>query len=275
MHSRRRAVVPLAVAVGIAVGGPAVADAKAPAKAHASGGDAVVLTYPSLVQTRVDRAERALRHAVKRMENNKLDKAAASFKVVRRQTAAAWRGARYVIRTTPAPPAEEDSVHARAHASGDPVVGPTLAAPADTGVLVLGLQHEVAADTIQLIDGAHGTGLSMLSRTLFFALDRRDKAIQDILVLSPPAPPVDDARGRVPVRLRARMSDDPVANTFDILMPSVVPQFADEIQGVDGLKSDATDLTAGGRRLLNAAENQILKTMGVVNTNWPPVPVED
>jgi hypothetical protein len=273
MHAPRNAVVPLAVAVGLAVGVPSVAHAKAPATAHASGSDAVILTYPSLVQTRVDRAERALRHGVKRIENDKLDKAAASFKVVRRQTAAAWRGAKYVIRTTPAAPPPEDRTHARARASGDPVLGPTLAAPADTGVLVLGLQHEVASHVIQLIDGAHGTGLAMLSRTLFFALDRRDKAIQDILVLSPPAPPVEDRR--VPVRIRARMADDPVANTFDTLMPTVVPQFTDELQGIDGLKSDATDLTAGGRRLLNAAENQIIRTEGVVNTNWPPVPPED
>jgi hypothetical protein len=271
MHSPRRAVVPLALMAGLAVSVPAVADAK-PIRAHAAGGDVVTPVFPSLVQTRVDRAERALRHATKRIENNKLDKAAASFKVVRRQMAAAWRGAKYVIRTTPPPPPEEDRVKVRARASGGAPVGPTLASPADTGFLVLSLQHEVAADVIQLVDGAHGTGLNMLSRTLFFSLDRRDKAIQDILVLSPPAPPADDAR--VPVRAHAA-GGAPVATTFDTVMPNVVPQLADEIQGAEGLKSDATDLTAGGRRLLNAAENQVERTTGVVNTNWPPVPAED
>ena len=267
MHSPRRTVVPLALAAGLAVSVPAVADAKAPAKAHVAGGDVVTLVYPSLVQTRIDRAEKALYHATKRIDNGKLTKAAASLKVVRRQTAAAWRGAKYIIRTTPAPPAEEARVSSRAHASGGAPVGPTLAAPADTGVAVLALQHDAAADMIQLVDGAHGTGLDMISRTLFFALNRRDKAIQDILVLSPPAPPAEDAR------VHAHASGGaPVVNTFDTLMPNVVPQFQDEIQGAEGLKSDATDLTAGGRRLLNDAEEQVTRTMGVVNTNWPPVP---
>jgi hypothetical protein len=273
MHAPRKAAVPLALAASFAMGIPAAASAKASAPARAAGGDVVTPIYPSLVQTRVDRAERALRHATKRMENNKLDKAAASFKVVRRQMAAAWRGAKYVIRTTPPPPATEDRVPlVRARASGGAPVGPTLASPADTGFLVLSLQHEVASDVIQLVDGAHGTGLGMLSRTLFFTLNRRDQAIQDILVLAPPAPPADDAR----VRLRAHASGGaPVVSTFDAVMPNVPPQLQDETQGVDGLKSDATDLTAGGRRLLNDAETQIEKTLGVVNTNWPPVPAED
>ena len=268
MHSPTRTVVPLAVAAGLAVSLPAVADAKAPPKARVAGGDVVTLVYPSLVQTRIDRAEKALYHATKRIDNGKLDKAAASLKVVRRQTAAAWRGAKYIIRTTPPPPAEEARVSSRAHASGGAPAGPTLAAPADPGVAVLSLQHDVAADMIQLVDGAHGTGLDMISRTLFFALNRRDQAIQDILVLSPPAPAQE-------ARVHAHASGGaPVVNTFDTLMPNVVPQFQDEIQAAEGLKSDATDLTQNGRKLLNDAENQVTKTMGVVNTNWPPVPPE-
>ena len=40
-------------------------------------------------------------------------------------------------------------------------------------------------------------------------------------------------------------------------------------------KSDATDLTAGGRRVLNAAETQVTRSKAFVNTNWPLVPPED
>ena len=58
-------------------------------------------------------------------------------------------------------------------------------------------------------------------------------------------------------------------------MPNIPPQLNDELQGIEGTKSDATDLTAGGRRLLNAAENQVRATLGFVNTTWPPVPEED
>ena len=123
---------------------------------------------------------------------------------------------------------------------------------------------------IELIDGAHGTGLAALSTTLNFALDRRDQAIQDIFTLAPPAPPAADAR------VQAHASGTaPVADTFDIIMPNIPPQMDDERQAIEGLKSDATDLTAGGRRLLSAATTHIAKTRGVINRTWPPIPVED
>jgi hypothetical protein len=266
MRSPIRAAVPLALVAGLVAVSPAAADAKAP-KAHVSGGDATTLIYPSIVQVRVDRTERALRRATKAMENGNPTKAATTLKTVRRQMSSAWRGAKYVIRTTPPPPPPE-AAWVRAHVSGGAPVGPTFASPADTGVLVLNLQHEVAAATVQLIDGAHGTGLNALSTTLNFTLDRRDQALKDIVALAPPAPPAADAR------VHAHVSDAPVINTFDILMPNYPPMLDDEIQGIEGIKSDATDLTAGGRKLLNDAETQIGKTKGFVNTTWPPVPPE-
>jgi hypothetical protein len=285
MRSAIRAAVPLAVAVGLVAAGPAAADAKSPAKAHASGGDVVELTYPTIVQSRVTRTRRALNRATDRIEDGQPVLAAASLKVVRRQLGAAWRGAKYVIRTTPPPPAEEASVRRRARASGDPATGPTYAAPADTGFKVLSLQHRVAGEMVQLIDGAHGTGLNALSTTLYFALNRRDQAIQDILTLAPPAPADDEEAPDEPedpadpgadaARVVARAAGDPVVTTFDTVMPNVVPQLDDETQAIVGTETDATDLTAGGRRLLNAAEAQIARTKTVVNTNWPPIPAED
>ena len=58
-------------------------------------------------------------------------------------------------------------------------------------------------------------------------------------------------------------------------MPNLIPQFDDELQAIEGLKSDATDLTAGGRRVLNAAVNQVARSKAFVNAHWPPVPAED
>jgi hypothetical protein len=176
-----------------------------------------------------------------------------------------------VIRTTPPPPVIDDAFHPRARESG-PAIAPTIAAPADVAFLVLTLQHKVAANVIQLIDGSHGTGLNALSTTLNFTNDRRDQALQYILSVAPPPPPPDDA---VDARVRARVADDPVADTFDVVMPNLVPQFQDETQAIEGLRSDATDLTAGGRRLLGAAETQIAGSMAFVNLHWPPVPVDD
>jgi hypothetical protein len=266
-----RQVVPLALAAGVVALAPAAADAKATPRAHASGGDVVTPTYPSIVQVRVNRTERALDRATRKIENGKIDKAATTFKVVRRQLAAAWRGAKYVIRTTPPPPATEDRVRPHARKSGGAPVGPTLASPADTAMLVLTTMHDVAVNVTQLIDGSHGTGLNALSRTLNFTDDRRDGALNYILSVAPPAPATEDVW-----RPKARKSGGaPVATTFDTVMPNLIPQFDDELQGIEGLKVDATDLTAGGRRVLTAAGAQVERSKAFVNTHWPPVPPED
>jgi hypothetical protein len=264
-----RAAVPLALALGVVAAAPGTAGAKAPPQARASGGDVVVVTYPSLVRVRIARTERALARATRKVEHGKFDEAAVTFKVVRRQLAASWRGAKYVIRTAPPPPATEDRLRPRARKSDDPPTGATYASAPETAVRVLELQHTVAAEVAQLIDGSHGTGLDALARTLNFTNDRRDGAMSYILSVAPPAPPTED-------RVRARKSqEEDAAPTFDTLMPNVIPDLDDELQGIGGLKSDATDLTAGGRRLLNAAESQIGRTKAFVNLHWPPVPPED
>jgi hypothetical protein len=267
-----RAVVPLALAVGLITAAPAAADAKAPKRAHAAGGDVVTLTYPSLVQVRIGRTERALERATRKIENGKVDKGATTLKVVRRQLSAAWRGAKYVVRTAPPPPADDARVGARK--AGDPPVGPTYASPPDTAFRVLTLQHDVAAAMVALIDGAHGTGLNALSTTLNQVNDRRDQALAYILSVAPPVPPEDDAADAARVRAHVSQEEDAVP-TFDTVMPALNPQIDDELQAIDGTRLDATDLTAGGRRLLNAADTQVTKTKAFVATNWPLVPPED
>jgi hypothetical protein len=271
MRSLRKAV-PLALAAGLIAAAPAAADAKAPPRAHASGGDVVTLTYPSLVRVRVARTERALDRAERKTEHGKFDEAATSLKVVRRQMAAAWRGAKYVIRTTPPPPATEDVFRPRARKSGGAPAGPTFASPPETAMRVLELQHDVSASVVQLIDGAHGAGLNALATTLNFTNDRRDGAMNYIVSIAPPAPPEAEDAG---AHARASQEEDAAPPSFDTLMPNLIPQFDDELQGIAGLTSDATDLTAGGRRLLNAAEKQIQGSKAFVNLHWPPVPAED
>ena len=243
---------------------PAAASAHAP-EASASGGDVVELVYPSIIKVRVKRTERALDRATKQVESNKMAKAVKSLKVVRRQLSSAWRGARYVIRTTPPPPAEE------ARVSGDGPVGPTYAGPADGAFAVLTLQHDVAAAMVQLVDGSRGTTLAALNTTLFLALNRRDGAIQDIRAFAPPADPeAEDARAR------ARASGDgPVVTGFETVMPNVIGQLDDETQAIDGTRTDAEDLTAGGRSILSRAQSQVQRTKQTVSASWPPVPAED
>jgi hypothetical protein len=268
MRGHRLAVVPLALALGVGAGAgaPVALADPAPPKAHVAGGAPAELTYPSILQVRVDRTERAIERATKQIEKGKLDDATLNLKVVRRQLAAAWRGARYLVRTAP-PPVAQDS-RARARAAGDAPAA-AYASPPESAMRALTLQHEVVSAVIQLIDGSHGAGLAPLSTTLNFALDRRDAALREIVTLSPPAPVAQDSRAR------ARAAGAPVAATFDTLMPTLPPQFDDETQAIDALQQDATDLTAGGRRLLRDAGTQIAATKGFVERTWPPLPADD
>jgi phage-related tail protein len=59
------------------------------------------------------------------------------------------------------------------------------------------------AEVVQLVDGSQRERLNALSRTLFLALDRRDRAIEDIRLLAPLAPRSEDI-----ARVRARRSQD-------------------------------------------------------------------
>jgi hypothetical protein len=248
---------------------PGVAGAAAP-KAHAAGGaPPAPAVYSSIVQVRIDRTERAIERATKQIENNLPDKAAINLKVVRRQMAAAWRGARYLVNTVaPPPPAAADSVHA--HASGGPVAVPgasPFAGPAETAVRVLSLQHEVIAATLQLIDGAHGTGLDAPSRTLNFALDRRDAALKELAIAFPPAPPA-----AVADRVRARASLAPNPGAIDGPIQGTLAELDDETQVAVGTSTDATDLTVGGKKLLTKAVATVATTKTFISSTWPPPP---
>lgn len=267
MRSIPRAAVPLAITVGLVAASPAAADAGPSAKARAAGSPAVELIYPSIVRARIARTERALERATERYENGSPLDAVPTFKVVRRQLAAAWRGAKYVIRTAPPPVDPEDLARVRRRASAaQDEGGPVYASPAESGFAVLSLQHDVAAEVVQLIDGSHGAGLNALSKTLYLTLDRRDRAIQDIFTLAPPVPPEDLARVS---------QEEGEVVTFDTVMPNTIAQFDDELQAIAGTEADAPDLTAGGRRLLDRASTQVTATKARVNTLWPPVPPED
>jgi hypothetical protein len=266
-----RAAIPLALAASLVAVSPASADAKAPAKAKASGGDAVELIYPSIVRPRIGRTERALERATRKIENGKTVESATTLKVVRRQLAAAWRGAKYVIRTAPPPPPAEDA-RVRARKSGDAPVGPTYATPPDTAFRVLTLMHDVSSELIGLVDGSHGTGLNGLSTTLNLVDDRRDQALQYILTVEPPVPPeAEDARARA----RSSQEEEDAAPTFASVLPNLNPQLDDELQAYAGTLADATDLTAGGRRVLNAGQAQVTRTKAFVTANWPLLPPED
>jgi hypothetical protein len=60
------------------------------------------------------------------------------------------------------------------------------------------LKSVTVAEVAQLVDGSHRVGLNALSRTLFLAIRRRERAIDDIRVLAPPLPVPRTSRACVP-----------------------------------------------------------------------------
>jgi len=254
----RAALLALAFAAGLVTASPAAASSQAAGPlAHAAGGDAPSV-IPAIVRTRVKRTERALDRLSDAVDDGDAAQAARSGKIIRRQVSSAWRGAKYYIRHAP-PPADE------ARVSGDGGGGTVVADAPTAALAVFQLHDQVVSDVVELTDGARGATLRALSATLFFVLDRRDAAIEDVRALAPPAAD-DDAL----VLVHARASGDGEAVTFDLAMPQVTAMLDDEMQQIDGLQSDAVDLSAGGRRTLGDAAAQILLTRRKVNSYWPP-----
>ena len=116
--------------------------------------------------------------------------------------------------------------------------GPVIADPVTTAMAVFDAFHEISSTVIELTDGARVPVLDAMSRTLFLSLDRRDRAINDVHTLAPPAPPEDLEAAA------AQDADDAV--TFDTVMPTLPVFLDDELQHIDGLQADATDLRPGG-----------------------------
>ncbi len=270
--------VPLVLVVGMIATSTASAQSTTDDhKVHASGGGGAALRYPSIVNRRLVRGEKALDRATDYVDRDKPDKAVTSLLNARRNMYAAWRGAKYVIdHAPPPPPVESGSVRGSrgaVHMSGG-AVGPALASPPETAVAVLGLQHDVATTAFGLIDGAKGTLLAAVNTTIFAALNRRDQAIAYIHQVAPPAPPVESGSLRVKRQGSVRASGAPVAATFDTVMPGIVPDLDDELQQIEA-QQDGGAVVPTGKKILNSAELQVTRTERTVNQYWPPLPPGD
>jgi hypothetical protein len=268
----RTVLLPLALAAGLASTAPASA---APRTSHLMGGDAPP-TIPSLVQTRLTRTEKAIERLTRYVDNQQADRVVKVSKVIRRQTTAAWRGAKYYIRHAPPPVAEADSLRAHKLPGGKRklhggAVGPVIADPFTTAVAVFGLAHDVSANAIELTDGAHGDTLSGLSKTMFWTLNKRDAMVNEAHALEPP-PAAEADRFRPGSRT---LKQEEGAPTFATLMPQVTQQLDDELQHIAGLQEDATDLRPRGKTILNRAAAQTTATEQQINAFWPPVAADD
>lgn len=271
MMLSRRTLVPLAVAAGLLTASPAGAStAGGGPSAQAAGGD-VPPAIPGIVRTRVKRTTSALDRLSANVDAGDAAAATSTGKVIRQQLAAAWRGARYYIKHAPPPPAADARVHPpRARVSGGAPVGPVAADPPTVALAVFQLEDDVVSGIVGLLDGADAPMVGAMAPVLTFAFDSRDAAIQDVHALAPP-PSAGEAR----VVPRARAAGGAVVNTFDTVMPQVAPMLDDEVQQIEALKTEASDLQPAGKKLLRPAETRILLTQRQVNAYWPPVPAGD
>jgi hypothetical protein len=272
-----RALVLSAVAAGLVTAAPAVA-APAPApshspapSAHAAGGD-LPPVIPAIVRTRIKRTESALDRLSGNVDDDDPAAVTKTGKVVRQQLLAAWRGVKYYIKNAPPPVSDEARVRpVRAHASGGAPALPVAADPPTVALAVFAVYDDAVSGIAGLLDGADAPTATALGATLTFALDGRDAAVADVHAL-PPDPSADDARVRGPVTAHA--AGGAVVGTFATVMPQVSSMLDDELQQITALKTEGA-LQPSAKKVLRAAQAQILLTKRQVDAYWPPTPTED
>jgi hypothetical protein len=256
--------------------------------AHAAGGDVTALIYPSIVNTRLVRAQAALDRSAKYADQGVPDKALLALTAARNNLTKAWTGAKYVIETTPPPVATDAAFHPRAfmksgrlrivkrhskHAHRSavsdviPPAGAAVASPFDTAYAVFSLQHYAATTAVSLIDDTSGTTLAGVRSTLARSVNDRDAAIAYIHAI--PVPPPADAKIGL-----AHSAGTPVATAdWTTVMPNVTPQLDDEIQQVEGTLNEP-GLTGAQTSILQGADYRDIRTERTLNLFWPPLPAE-
>lgn len=231
--------------------------------ATASGGGAVALVYPSIVNIRLERAEAALARAAALVDQGKSRSAGPALKASQANMKAAWTAAKYVIETTPPPVVGDD--RPQANASGGAPAGASYASPEDTALAVFSLQHDVVTTSVGLFGGNAGLNTA-LSATIRAAVGARDAAVTYIHKIPVPPPPADD---------RANASGGVIASSWGTTMPSVIPLLDDEIQAIAGTRQTKTALSASNSTFLKSMATRDRKTKTDINKFWPPVVGDD
>jgi hypothetical protein len=251
----RSATFAAAAAAALIAAAPAAASPSDGSPTAKASGDGAPPVIPALIQTRITRVQNAIDRLTDYVDDNDVAGVDRTGKVIRRQLSAAWRGAVYYIKNPPPPVGEDAPAAARVSVLDDD--GPVLADQFTAAAAVYDAQHQVAATIAQLVDGARVPILNTMSKTLFWTLNARDRAVTDTHALD--VPPAEGEEG----------GEDAVS--FATVMPGTIMGLDDEIRQIRGLKSDAKDLRPGGSKVLNSALAQTLLTELQINTYWPPV----
>ena len=244
-----------AVAAALVVVAPAIGDSGASARsaappAQAAGGDVAPL-IPSIVNTRLVRTEAALGNATDAFDGGQAAQAVAPMNAAVDNITKGWNAAKWVIQTTPPPPADD------AFSAGDGGAV-TYAAPPDTAFAVLSGQHDVVSTSVGMMETTNAALLKSLTASMTAVQNSRISAINYIHSIAPP--PADDA---LPDGTEG-------GSTFDLVMPNLVPQLDDEIQQITG-RLALYKFPAASRTALVNARTRAQSAKALVNQYWPPV----
>jgi hypothetical protein len=244
------AVVTALVVVAPAVGDSGSARQSAVPPAQAAGGD-VAPTIPSIVDTRLVRAQSALARSTAEFDENQPGQAVVPMGAAASNLSKAWNAAKYVIKTAPPPPTDDALI------DGDGG-GVLYAGPEDTAFAVLSDQHDLVSTAVGMMETTNAPLLKSLSDSIASVQASRTAAINYIHSIEPP--PEDDAVGP---------DDEPTA-TWATVMPNLIPVLDDEIQQITG-RLAMTKFPTASRTVLINSRTRAQSAKALVNQYWPPV----
>ena len=246
-----RTIALVAIAAALVVVAPAVGGSNGPSAgpARVAGGDAPAL-FPSLVNTRLVRAQSALSRATTDLDEGQPAQAVVPMGAAVSNLTTGWSAAKYVIQTTPPPP-PEDGTGGGASA---------YAGPEDTAFAVLSAQHDAVTTAVGMIE----TGNDALSSSLLSSIQSmqalRENAVRYIHEIAPPPPP---ERGIQP--------SGQEGGGWATVMPGLVPILDDEMQMIQG-RLAMNQFPPAVQQALTTARLQALELKDLVNQWWPPPP---
>jgi hypothetical protein len=239
----------VAIAAAFVVVAPAVGGSNGPSTgpARITGGDAPAL-FPSLVNTRLVRAQSALSRATTDFDESQPAQAVVPMGAAVSNLATAWSAAKYVIQTTPPPPPE------------DGPGAPVYAGPEDTAFAVLSAQHDAVTTAVGMVETSNDALSNSLLSSIQSMQALRENAVRYIHEIAPPPPP---ERGIQP--------SGQEGGGWATVMPGLVPILADEIQMIQGREA-MNQFPPPVQQALTNARLQALELKDLVNEWWPPVP---
>ena len=248
-----------AVAAALVVVAPAIGDSGAargsavpPAQIAGDGGTVLL---PSIVDTRLVRAQAALDRATADFDEGQPAQAVVPIGAAVDNVTKGWNAAKWVVQTAPAPPPVDDALR------DEPLeeVGATYASPPETAVAVLAAQHDVVSTSVGMMETGNAALLARLTSAITSMQTARTNAINWIHSLEPPPPPDDRA-----------VADDEDAVDFATLMPGYVAVLDDEIQQLSG-RLALYNFSAPAKSALTSARARAQEAKALINQYWPPV----